>query len=127
MQVANIERLVLPKSTTSQGRSGRSPSSESSGFRNDRGGSVSRGNSATHGACVMATLEEKNPWTTRESASRHPRYRIQNLRGNSPAWSMNAWRSVPPQSASCSRNCCLSYDWLRCAKKSYKYIFIDSP
>jgi hypothetical protein len=61
MQVANSERLVLPKPIPSQGRSGRSPSLESRGFRNDRRGLVSRGNSTPRGVCVMALREERKP------------------------------------------------------------------
>ncbi|MFN9944239.1 MAG: hypothetical protein ACK56I_32695, partial [bacterium] len=43
-QVANCERLVLPKPIPLGARANRSPSTDRHGTRGDRGGSVSRGN-----------------------------------------------------------------------------------
>ncbi|MFO0001966.1 MAG: hypothetical protein ACK559_12625, partial [bacterium] len=45
-QVANCERLVLPKPIPLRARGNRSPSTDRHASRGDRGGSVSRGNSA---------------------------------------------------------------------------------
>jgi hypothetical protein len=60
-QVANCERLVLPKPIPLGARANRSPSTDRHGSRGDRGGSVSRGNSASRGARVMGISAERKP------------------------------------------------------------------
>jgi hypothetical protein len=58
-QVANCERLVLPKPIPLGARANRSPSTNCHG--SDCGGSVSRGNSASRGARVMGISAERKP------------------------------------------------------------------
>jgi hypothetical protein len=58
-QVANCERLVLPKPIPLRARGNRSPSTDRHASRGDRGGSVSRGNSANRGARVMGVSAER--------------------------------------------------------------------
>jgi hypothetical protein len=60
-QVANCERLVLPKPIPMGARANRSPSTDRHGSWGDRGGSVSRGNSASRGARVMGISAERKP------------------------------------------------------------------
>jgi hypothetical protein len=60
-QVANCERLVLPKPIPLGARANRSPSTDRHGSRGDRGGSVSRGNLASRGARVMGISAERKP------------------------------------------------------------------
>ncbi len=60
-QVANCERLVLPKPIPLGARANRSPSTDGHGSRGIRGGSVSRGNSASRGARVMGISAERKP------------------------------------------------------------------
>ena len=60
-QVAHCERLVLPKPIPLRARANRSPSTDRHASRGDRGGSVSRGNSASRGARVMGVSVERKP------------------------------------------------------------------
>jgi hypothetical protein len=55
-QVANCQRLVLPKPIPMGACAYRSPSTDRHGSRGDRGGSVSQGNSAGRGASVMGIV-----------------------------------------------------------------------
>jgi hypothetical protein len=60
-QVTNCERLVLPKPIPLKAHANRSPSTDRHVSRGDRGGSVSRGNSASRGARVMGVSVERKP------------------------------------------------------------------
>ncbi len=57
-QVANCERLVLPKPIPLGARANRSPSTDRHGSRGDRGGSASRGYSAGRSARVMGVMRD---------------------------------------------------------------------
>ncbi|MFO0006967.1 MAG: hypothetical protein ACK559_38215, partial [bacterium] len=52
---------MLPKPIPLKARAHRSPSTDRHASRRDRGSSVSQGNSASRGACVMGVSVERKP------------------------------------------------------------------
>jgi hypothetical protein len=60
-QVANCERLVLPKQIPLKARANRSPSTDRHASRGDRSSSVSRGSSASRGVRMMGVSAERKP------------------------------------------------------------------
>jgi hypothetical protein len=103
-QVANCERLVLPKPIPLGARANRSPSTDRHGSRGDRGGSVSRGNSASRGARLMGISAERKPAQERRCAFRLPGTSTQMDHGGSHVWpGVVARRDILPRSAKSSR------------------------
>ncbi len=71
-QVAHCERLVLPKPIPLRARANRSPSTDRHASRGDRGGSVSRGNSASRGTRVMGVSVERKPAPEKKVSEKLP-------------------------------------------------------